>query len=244
LFKEIISRIKQTDESVPYFKSGFYYYIRYEEGKEYPIYCRKKDTLQNAEEVMIDVNKLAEGNKYCQVNGINVSPDNCLVSYGIDTIGRRIFTGKIKNIATGEHLPVSFENTVGYTEWASDNKTLFYTVKDVQTLRPYKVMKHVLGSNLPDAEVYRENDETFTCFAYKSKSDAYIFIRTENKITSELWHADANKPDAFKCFLPREKGHEYDVEHFSDRFYIRTNWNAKNFRLMSTPVNQTAKSNG
>jgi len=244
LFKEIISRIKQTDESVPYFSSGYYYYTRFEEAKEYPIYCRKKDTLKNEEELLIDVNQLAAGSKFCSVVGINISPDNKYVSYGIDTVGRRLYNIKVKNIKTGVHLDINFENTIGFAEWAEDNKTLFYSVKDINTLRSYKVMRHIIGSDKPDVEVYTETDETFSCMAYKCKSDQYIFIKSENKISTEFWMLDAYKPsNPFRLFMKRESDHEYSLDHYADSFYIMTNWEAKNFRLMSTAIDKTTKEN-
>jgi len=245
LFNEMVGRIKQTDLSVPYRLRGYYYYSRYDEGKEYPIYCRKKGSLDAAEEVMLDVNKLAEGHSYCDVVGLTVSPDNNLLAYGVDFVSRRKYTLYIKNLLTGEVMEKTVENTDGSYVWANDNKTLFYDIMDEVTLRSFKIRRHILGTPASaDTDVYEENDETFSCSVYKSKSEEYIFIGSYSTLTSEVRFIKASEPwGEFKILQPRERDHLYSVEHFEDHFYISTNWNAKNFRLMKTPIIQTGKEN-
>ncbi|MGC9374126.1 MAG: S9 family peptidase [Bacteroidales bacterium] len=243
LFEEMKSRIKETDQSVPYFFNGYYYYTRYEEGKEYPIYCRKKGSLDANEEIMLNVNEMAKGHSYYQVNGINVSPNNKLLAFGVDTVSRRKYTIHIKNLETGEILSDIIPVTTGTVAWANDSKTFFYTQKDETTLRSYKIFKHQLGDDYSsDQEVYHEEDETFSTGIYKSKSQQYLIISSYSTLSNEYRFLDANNPDGdFKIIQPRERGLEYDVDHFGDYFYIKTNLNAKNFRLMRTPVHQTNK---
>lgn len=245
LFNEMVGRIKQTDLSVPYRLRGYYYYSRYDEGKEYPIYCRKKGSLEAAEEVMLDVNKLAEGHSYCDVAGLTVSPDNTLLAYGVDLVSRRKYTLYIKNLVSGEVIEKTVENTDGSYVWANDNKTLFYDVKDEETLRSFKIRKHTLGTQAgADTDVYEEKDETFGCSVYKSKSEEYIFIGSYSTLTSEVRFIKASEPQgAFKILQPRERDHLYSADHFEDHFYISTNWNAKNFRLMKTSITKTDKEN-
>ena len=245
LYQEIVGRIKQTDMSVPYRWQGYHYYTRYEEGKEYPIYCRKKGSLEAAEEVLLNVNTLAEGHAYFHVAGITVSTDNNLIAYGTDAISRRLYTIRFKNLTTGETLTDEIPDTIGQAAWANDNKTVFYTLKDTTTLRPFKVMKHVLGSDpAEDKEVFVETDETFNAYVYKSKSKKFLFIACDSTLSTEYRFMDAGDPDGeFKVIQPRERDLEYSVEHFKDMFYIRTNYQAKNFRLMAAPLDRTAKEN-
>jgi len=240
LYKEIVGRIKQTDMSVPYKDNGYYYYTRYEEGKEYPIYCRKKESLEAEEQIMLNVNKMAIGHDFYQVVGLKVSEDNKFLAFGIDTVSRRKYTIYFKNLETGEILPDAIPNTTGGATWANDNKTVFYATKD-STLRPYKIMKHVLGTDpSEELEIFHESDNTFNTYVYKSKSRKYIFIASYSTLSTEFRFLDADNPDSeFKIFNPREHDHEYSISHFQDKFYIVTNWNAKNFRLMETPVDQT-----
>jgi len=243
LYQEIIGRIKQTDMSVPYKENGYFYYTRYEEGKEYPVYCRKKENLDAPEEILLNVNEMAKGFDYYDVGGISVSPDNKLMAFGEDTVSRRLYTLKIKNLETGEYLTDEIINTLGSCTWASDNKTLFYSLKDVNTLRPYKIMRHALGtSDKKDVDVYEEEDETYNAYVYKTKSKEYIIIALASTLSNEYRYIKANDPaGAFKVFHPRERELEYDIDHFEDRFFIRTNLDAKNFRLMETPVTNTSK---
>jgi len=242
LFDEIISRIKQTDMSVPYQKCGYYYYTRFEEGKEYTLYCRKKGSLEAEEEIMLNVNDMAEGHDYFSVAGPTVSSDKNLIAYGVDTVSRRKYTIQFKNLATGEIFQDKIPNTTGRAAWANDNKTVFYAFKD-DTLRPFKIMKHVLGTDVSsDEEIFRETDVTFGTRVYKSKSDKYIIIGCSSTLSTEYRILDADTPDEpFKIIQPRESDLEYRIDHFGDFFYIRTNYKAKNFRLMKTPVNKAAK---
>ena len=244
LYQEIIGRIKQTDMSVPYKENGYYYYTRYEEGKEYPVYCRKKENLEAAEEVLLNVNEMAKGYDYYNVGGFSVSPDNRLLSFGVDTVSRRMYTLHIKNLETGEILPDEISQTTGSSTWAADNKTLFYSLKDTGTLRPYKILRHSLG--LPaekDVTVYEEEDETYAAYVYKTKSKDYIIIALASTLSNEYRFLKADDPaGSFRVFHPREKELEYDIDHFENRFFIRTNLDAKNFRLMETPVTNTSKS--
>lgn len=245
LFEEIVGRIEQTDMSVPYFVNGYYYYSRYEEGKEYPIYCRKKESLDSAEIILLDVNIMAEGHPYYQVGGLSVSPDNKLMTFGVDTVSRRIYTLYVKNLETGEILKDKIDITTGSVAWANDNKTFFYTLKDQQTLRSNIVMKHILGDDISkDKLIFKEEDETFVCAAYKTKSRDYIMIGSFATLSNEYRFLDANTPDGdFKMIQPRVKELEYGVDHYGDKFYIMTNWDAKNFRLMETPVSAPSMEN-
>jgi oligopeptidase B len=243
LYKEIIGRIKQEDQSVPYRDNGYYYITRYEEGHEYPIYSRKKGSLEAEEEIMLNVNELAEGQSYYHVGGRDVSPDNRLLVFGEDTVSRRIYTLRFKDLQTGETLEDQIPHTTGSAAWANDNRTIFYTLKDETTLRGYKVMRHWLGAPVSeDEEVFHETDDTFTTFVYKSKSKKYLIIGSYANITQEFRVLKADNPGgAFRIIQPRERGLEYEIAHFEDRFYIRTNWMARNFRLMVTDEHQTGK---
>ncbi|RDV15276.1 S9 family peptidase [Pontibacter diazotrophicus] len=245
LYKEIVGRIKQNDESVPFKDDGYWYYTRYEEGKEYPIYARKKGTLEAPEEVMVNANERAEGQSYYSAAGMNVSPNNQLLAFGEDTVSRRKYTIRFKDLNTGEFLPDAIPNTTGGAVWGNDNKTVFYTMKD-PALRSFKIFKHTLGTpTSQDKEVYHEADETFSTFVYKTKSDDYIIIGSGSTLSNEYRYLDANKPnDEFKVIQPRERGLEYSVDHFGDQFYIVTNKDgATNFKLMQTPVSQPGKAN-
>ena len=244
LYEEIVGRIKQDDESVPYKDNGYFYITRFEEGKEYPIYSRKKETLEASEEIMLNVNELAKDYSFFRASGLSVSPDNKILSYGEDTLSRRIYMIKFKNLETGEMIEDVIPNTTGRAVWANDNKTVFYSVKDA-ALRSYKIFKHVLGTDAAnDEEVYHEKDETFGTFVYKTKSDKYIVIGSYQTLSSEYRILDADTPNgAFKIFQPRERNLEYSIAHYKDKFYIRTNMEAKNFRLMETSINATTKEN-
>lgn len=244
LFQEIKGRIKEEDQSVPYKDNGYYYITRYEEGKEYPIYGRKKDTLTAPEEVIIDVNQLAEGKSYYSAAGLSVSPNNKILAFGEDVVSRRIYTIRFKNLETGEWLEDQIPNTGGKAVWANDNKTLFYGVKD-ETLRSFKIFKHRLGTPIEnDEEIYHEKDETFNTYVYKTKSEKYIVIASFQTVSSEYRVLNADTPDEdFSVLQPRERDLEYDIAHYEDKFYIRTNLDARNFRLMVTPETATTKEN-
>ncbi len=244
LFEEMKSRIKEDDQSVPYFYNGYYYITRFEKGKDYPIYARKKGSLEAAEEIMFDCNEYAKGHTYFQMVGLSVSEDNKWVAFGVDTVSRRKYTIQIKNLQTGETLEVKIENTTGGATWAADNKTLFYSRKDEVTLRPDTIYKHILGTDpKEDALVYHEKDDTFNVSVYKSKSRKYIIISSESTLTSEYQLLPSATPEAsFKVFQKRTRGLEYSVSHYDDSFYILTNKDkATNFKLMKTHEDNTSK---
>ena len=245
LFDEIVGRIKKDDESVPYLDNGFWYYTRYEKNKEYPIHCRKKESLDNPEEIMIDVNEWAEGHDYYSLRGLSVSPNNRLLAFSTDTLSRRIYTIRVKDLETGEMLSDTILGTAGGTSWAMDSQTFFYTVKNEVTLLSEHIDRHKLGTpQSKDVRVYTEKDNTFYIGVYRSKSDKYMIIYNGHTLVNEYHILEANNPEGeFRSFSPREEVHEYSIEHYKDKFYIVTNWDATNFRLMETPDNATAKEN-
>lgn len=245
LYNEMRSRQKEEDVTVPVFLNGYYYYIRYEEGKEYPINCRKKGILDAPEEIILDENEVAAGHRFCQVASIDISPDNQIVAYGVDTIGSRKFTIHFKNLQTGKLINTKIDNTTGAIAWANDSKTVFYSKKD-KSLRPFKIFRHNISSPYSnnDVIIYHETDETFDAHVFTSKSREYIFIMTSSSTSSEYRYLSANNPlGEFKVIQPRQKGIEYGVEHHADNFYIRTNWNAENFRIMETPISKPTMDN-
>ena len=245
IYNEIIGRIKQTDESVPYKDNGYWYYTRYEEGKEYAVYCRKKGTLEAAEEILLNVNELAKGHSYYSINGLSVSEDNNLLAYAEDSVSRRRYTIYVKDLRTGKIIDTPIPNTEGDVTWANDNKTFFYVKKDSTTLRSRWIIKHKLGADpSKDAVVSEEKDETFYTGIYKTKSDKYLIVWAGSTLTNHYQYLDANTPDGkFKEFSPRERGLEYSIDHYKDKFYVVTNLEALNFRLMETPETKTAKPN-
>ena len=242
LYEELIARIKKTDMSVPYQDNGYYYYSRYEEGREYPIHARKKGSLESDEEVMLDVNKLAEGYEFYQVAGRSVSPDNKILAYAEDTLSRRIYTIKFLNLETGEYFTDVLTNTTGSAVWANDNQTIFYTSKD-DALRSYKIFRHKLGTDQSDDElIWHEKDETFSTFIYKSKSKKYLIAGSWATLSTEFRLLDADNPyGEFRVFQPRERDLEYTIGHYGDKFYVRANLDAKNFRLMECGEDKTGK---
>jgi len=246
LFEEMKARIKEDDQSVPYFYNGYWYITRFEIGKGYPIYARKKQSLEAEEEILFDCNEMAKDHAYFKLTGLSVSDDNKWISFGVDTVSRRQYTIQIKNLETNEILPLKIENTTGGATWANDNKTFFYSRKDEQTLRPDKIFKHELDSSPEnDILVYFEKDETFDVSVYKSKSRKYIMINSDSTMTSEYRYLLASKPNGkFKVFQKRTRGLEYSISHFEDHFYIVTNKDkATNFKLMKTPEDATSKEN-
>lgn len=246
LFEEMKSRIKEDDESVPYKYNGYWYIVKYETGKDYPIYTRKKESLEAQEELLFDCNVMAIGHDYFKLVGISVSPDNTLISYGVDTVGRRQYTIQVKNLLTHEIYHEGIKNTSGSASWANDNKTLFYTKNNVKTLRSDKIYKHVLGQKeSKDKMIYHETDDTFGVTVFKSKSRKYIVIACYSTLTNEYHILNADTPDEnFKVFQPRMRGLEYSISHFNDQFYMVTNMdNATNFKLMRTPENSTGIDN-
>jgi oligopeptidase B len=245
LYKEIVGRIKQDDQSVPYLDNGYYYYTRFEEGGEYPLVCRKKGSLEADEEIMLNVPDMAKGHSYFQLGGYAVSPDNKLLAYGVDTVSRRKYTLYFKNLESGEIYEDAIPTTDGSASWANDNQTVFYTQKDEETLRNHKVFRHVFGTSVDsDVLIHHEGDETFSTFVYKTKSDKYIMIGSGSTLSDEYRFLDADDPEGeFTILQKRERELEYSVGHFKDKFYILTNLNAKNFRLMETLVTATPKEN-
>ena len=244
LFEEMKARIKEDDSSVPYFYNGYWYISRFESGKEYPIYTRKKASLEAEEEVIFDCNEMAEGHQYFRLAGITISPDNTKAAFSIDTISRRLYTTKVKNLITGKYLSTSIKNTTGGVVWARDNKTLFYTNKDTETLRSQAIFKHNIISNQSEL-VYEEKDDTFSVYVMDSKSEDYIFISSYSSLTTEFQYIKSNEPsDKFKYIQKRQRGLEYSISHFGDYFYIFTNADdALNYKIMRTPVSSTERSN-
>ena len=247
LYEEIIGRIKQTDLSVPYQYNGYYYLTKYDEGKEYAVYTRKKESLDAAEEMLLDVNELAAPYDYYSVGGRAVSPNNKMLAYGEDTLSRRIYTVRFKDLVTGEMMGDVLEGTSGGATWANDNKTLYYTKKDPVTLRSDKIYRHKLGTDQKeDVLIFEEDDDTFYTAVFKSKSEDYIMIISGHTLTTEYQYLNANDPEGqFKTFIPRdiENEHEYYLSHYDDHWYIRSNHEAPNFKLMKTKLDKTAQEN-
>ena len=244
LFLEMKGRIKEDDASVPYKDNGYFYITRYEVGKQYPIYSRKKEHLEAEEEILFDVNEMAKGYEYYQLGGLNISLDNKLAVFATDTVSRRQYFLRVKNLETGEIFNDIIDNTTGGSVWANDNKTFFYTKKDPVTLRSEKVFRHVLGTPASeDVEVYHEKDETFGVYVTKSKSDKYIFIGSYSTLSTEAQYLDADNPTGeLKMLQPRENELEYTVAHYKEHFYLLTNKDgATNFKLMKTPISKTTK---
>ncbi|MGJ1333471.1 S9 family peptidase [Sphingobacterium thalpophilum] len=244
LFDELKSRIKEKDESVPYYKNGYYYYSRTEEGKQYFKFCRKKGTLEGEEEVLLDVDQLAQGHAYYTAKGFSVSPDNRLLAFSVDTVSRREYTIFIKNIETGEIYPDQIKNTEGAAIWGNDNRTLFYTAKNPVTLLSEKIMRHTLGGDpAADVLVYEEKDNTNYIGVGKSKNGKYIMINSEGTLSSEIWLLNADSPQSeFRIFQPRIQDVLYSVVVLEDRFLILTNDGAINFRIMQCPLDRTDRS--
>ena len=246
LFEEMKGRIKEDDSSVPYKENGYFYITRYETGNQYPIYSRKKENLEAVEEILFNVNEMAKDFDYYQLGGLNISLDNKLLVFATDTVSRRQYFLRIKNLETGEIYKDVIENTTGGSVWANDNKTIFYTKKDPVTLRSVKIYRHILGTpSSEDVLVFHEKDDTFGTYVTKSKSNKYIIIGSYSTVSSEAQYIDADTPTApFLMLQPRERDLEYDVAHFEDHFYLLTNKdNAINFKLMRTPVSKTSKEN-
>jgi oligopeptidase B len=239
-------RIKEDDQSVPYLYNGYYYITRFEKGQDYPIYSRKKETLEANEELLFDCNELAKGQSYFHLGGLSVCPDNTLALFSVDVVGRRIYTIQVKNLQTGELLSDTIKNVTGTAVWANDNKTIFYSRQDEVTLRSDKIFKHKLGtSQEEDVLVYFEKDETFNVEIAKSKSNKYLAIESGSTLTTEYQILDASTPDEkFKLFQKRVRGLEYSINHYGDSFYILTNKDkAENFKLMKTLETATSKEN-
>jgi oligopeptidase B len=246
IYREIKNRIKEDDQSVPYFFNEYWYITKYALDKDYPIHTRKKGSMSSREEILFDCNKLSKNFSYFNLSNIKISPNNKYAAYSVDTVSRRLYTIKIKNLDTGEDFKDCIENSSGNFTWANDNKTLFYTKKDIQTLRNNKIYRHKLGENSnKDKIVYHEKDNTFHVSVGKSKSNKFIIISSFSTLTTEFRFLNANNPNQkFKLFSKRKRGLEYNISHFGKNFYILSNTdNSKNYKLMITPVNQTDYAN-
>lgn len=245
LFEEMKSRIKEQDESVPYFKSGYFWYSRFEQGSEYPIYCRKWGSLEAEEEIILNVNELAVGKSYFQVGQLSCSTNQKLVAFAADELGRRIYTIHFKNLETQELLEDKLPEVTGNFVWASDQKSIFYSKQDPETLRAFQIYKHCLGTSpLEDLLVYEELDEEFSCVVHKTKSEKFILIHSESTISSEVRFIRADQPTALPQVLQARIPHlEYAADHYGEFFYIRTNDQAKNFKLVKAPISNPTKEN-
>ncbi|MEN9334098.1 MAG: hypothetical protein RLY35_1278 [Bacteroidota bacterium] len=244
LFAEMKGRIKETDQSVPTKDNGYWYYTRFEQGKDYAFYCRKLGSMETgSEEVLIDGPALAEGKSYWALGGMTISEDNRWMAYGVDEISRRVYQIYFKDLSSGVVIEDKLEGTTGRATWAADNKTVFYSKRDPQTLREFQIWRHVVGTpQSSDVLVFEETDETYSCFVFKTKSERYIIIGSSQTLSTEYRVLESNNPEgSFRLIQPREKDLEYAVDHFEDSFYITTNWEAKNFRLMKCPLDKTTK---
>ena len=242
LYKEMLGHIKQTDLSVPSRIGEYYYYSRTEEGKQYPYQCRKKGSMQGKEEILLDLNKLAEGHSYLGLGAFRVSDDGNLLAYSTDTNGYRQYTLHVKDLRTGQTLSENIERT-GSVVWATDNKTLFYTTEDAVSKRSDKFFRHVVGSDKNEL-LFDEKDELFDVGAGRSLDKKMIFVASYAKTSKEFRYLPADNPmGEFKVVLPRQAGHEYDVDHYHGQFYITTNKDAKNFRVVTAPINDPSEKN-
>ena len=244
LYQELLGRIKETDLSVPEKIDDYYYCTRTEEGKQYPIYCRKKGNLEATEEILLDQNALSEGHEYLEVGVYKISPNHQLLAYSTDTTGGESYTLYIKDLNAGQLLGDQIPNTYYSVEWASDNQTLFYTTLDAAK-RPYKLYRHQLGSDpAADPLIYHETDESFFLDISKTRSKAYLLMELENINTSEVHYLEADQPTGdFKVVSPRQLELEYSVEHHGDQFFIVTNSDAVNFKLMCASVDNPSRAN-
>lgn len=245
LFEEMKGRIKEQDESVPYLKSGYFWYTRYEKGSEYPIFCRKLGSLEAEEAVILDVNTLAEGKSYFQVAQAATSTNQQLLAFAADEVGRRIYTIRFKNLDTHEFLEDQIPEVTGNFVWAADQRSVFYSKQDPETLRSFQIYKHILGSpTSTDLLVYEELDEEFSCMVHKTKSEKFILIHSESTISSEVRFIPADQPTAaFQILQARIPHLEYAADHYGDHFFIRTNDQAQNFKLVKAPIANPAKEN-
>ena len=242
LYNEMVSHIKETDMQVPYRRGDYFYYTRTEKGKQYPIFCRKKGSTEAAEEIVLDVNELAKGQKFMSIGMFNPSDDGNLLAYSIDNTGYRQYLLQIKDLRTGQLLPERVER-INNLAWATDNKTVFYVTEDAVTKRNDKLFRHILGTDKHDL-VYEEKDEIFDIATGRTRDKAIIVLEIFSKTSTEARYIPADKPDAaFKVVLPRQPDHEYDVDHRGGLFYIRTNKGAKNFRIVTAPVNDPSEAN-
>ena len=241
LYKEIQGRIPQTDTSVPYKIDNYVYYARHEDSKAHPIYCRRPSSMRRKEQIILDVNKLAEGFDFYELTDFEVSSQQNILAYSFDTLGRRINTIRLKNLETGEILEDKISNVTGEMVWANDNKSLFYSKQDSDTLRPYQVFMHLLGTDSNrDLLIFEEPDNTYSVALSKSKSRQYLFISSHNTLSSEYHYLEADNPEnSLQVFQPRQVNHDYQVDHLEDTFLIRTNSGGHNFRIMKTSLKNT-----
>lgn len=241
LFQEIIGRIKQDDNSVPYFVDGYWHYVRYEEGKEHPIYCRKQESLDAAEEVLLDANAKAEAHDYYKAVSVETTRKGDVLAWAEDTLSRRVYDIRIRNLETGEVYPEVIVGTSGNLTWANGSDVLFYVKKEEGTLRDYQIWRHRVGTDpKDDVMIYEEEDESFYVGLYRTKSNKFVVIHSSSTLMEEARFVSADEPEGeFWVFLTREREHEYQIAHAFDRFYVRTNYKAKNFRLMSVPEDKT-----
>ncbi len=243
LYDEMLSRVKETDVEVPYREGDYFYYVRTEAGKQYPIRCRKKASMDAPEEVLLDVNELAKGQGFMTIAAFAVSPDGNLLAYSYDNTGFRQFTLAVKDLRTGKTLADHAER-VGSVVWASDNQTIFYTQEDAVLKRQYRLYRHTAGTTNPDALVYEEPDERFTVEAYKTRSAAFIFLVSRSHTTTEARYIPATQPDGnWQILEPRKQGVEYYPDHNGSSFYIRVNDTGRNFRLVSAPITDPGSKN-
>jgi len=248
LFSEMKNRIQETDLTVPEKRGGYWYYSRMEAGKQYPIFCRRKDSSDGPEEILLDQNELAEGKTFCSVSGFSVSPDGNKLAYAVDYDGDEVYTVYIKDLVSHAHFSETIANTLGSVyahvglEWANDSETIFYATLD-STKRPYKVFRHRIGTDpAQDVLVFREEDEHYYLYFYKSRDEAFIMLLLQSTLTTEIRFLPADKPDTeLKIITPRENGIEYFATHHNGTFFIATNEGAKNFKLMKTAVADTEK---
>jgi oligopeptidase B len=242
LYEEIVARLKQDDSTVPYQKNGYWYAVRYEPGKEHPIFTRRKGSLDAPEEVLLDANLLAAGHSYYRLGALEVSPDCHWLAYCEDTVGRRQFTLRFKNLVSGEILGVAIADLESDLVWTADSQTVLYVEKDPETLLGLYIKKHRLGDAAAnDVLVFEQTDKTFYTGLAKSKSDAYLFIHMHSTLSSEWRFARADDPHLnFQVFLAHEADHEYELEHLGDAFIVKTNWRARNFRLVLSGIGPQA----
>jgi oligopeptidase B len=238
LYEEIIARLKQDDSTVPYRRHGFWYNTRYEPGKEHPIFARRKDAPGAREEVLLDANQLAAGHEFFQIGAVEISPDSNWMAFCEDTVGRRQFSVRIKNLLSGEITTPGISNVEADIVWAADSRTLLYVAKDPETLLGIYVKQHKVGEDSSrDPLLFEQTDKRFYTGISKSKSDEYIFIHMESTLSSEWRYARADDPELrFQVFLPAEADHEYELDHLGDSFIVKTNWRARNFRLAQAPI--------
>jgi oligopeptidase B len=245
LFGELKNRIQPDESSVPALFHGYYYYKRFEDGFEYPIHCRRKGSVEAPEEVMLDVNQVAEGHDFCSVRGVAVSPDARTLAWALDTVGRRKYTIHLTDLETGETMTDIIPEVTGNLVWANDNRTIFYAKQDPGTLRSFQIYRHEIGTDLTeDVLVYQEDDPTFGVYVWKTRSERFIMIQSDQTLATEFRFLDADDPGGkLRMIAPRERDVEYSVSHVADRFIIRTNLDAENFRLMEAPVANPGRRN-